>query len=71
MSSSNVREILKAKPNSAIWSVTPKTTVNEALKFMAQKNVGAVLVLEGKKIAGIFSERDFARHCAMHSLDPE
>jgi CBS domain-containing protein len=67
---SNVREILNKKGNT-IWSVSPQVTVNDTLKLMAEKNVGAVLVLEGKKIAGIFSERDFARHFAKCSLQAE
>ncbi len=67
---SNVRDILKTKGNS-IWSVSPKDTVLKILKFMAEKNVGALLVLEGEKIVGIFSERDFARHCAKGEVRPE
>lgn len=67
---STVREILKTK-GSTIWSVTPQDTVFNTLKMMAERNVGAVLVLEGQKIAGIFSERDFARHCAKGSVRPE
>ena len=67
---STVHDILKVKGNT-IWSVGPQDTVKDALKFMADKNVGAVLVLENTKIAGVFSERDFARHCAKRSLKPE
>ena len=67
---STVREILKVK-GSAIWSVKPQDTVKTTLKFMAEKNVGAVLVMEGSTIAGIFSERDLARHLADHTLEPE
>ncbi len=67
---SNVREILKKK-GSTIWSVKPQDTIQDSLQLMAEKNVGAVLVLEDNKIAGIFSERDFARHCAKHSVRPE
>ena len=67
---STVREILNVK-NNAIWSVGPKDTVTATLKLMAEKNIGAVLVLDGKKIAGIFSERDFARHWAKHNLKLE
>ncbi len=67
---SNVREILNKKGNT-IWSVSPQDTVNDTLKLMAEKNVGALLVLEGRKIAGIFSERDFARHSAKRSLRTE
>lgn len=67
---SSVREIINKKSNS-IWSVSPQDTVKDTLKFMAEKNIGAVLVLEEKKIVGIFSERDFVRHSAKSSLRPE
>jgi CBS domain-containing protein len=56
-----VRSILGTKGNEII-SVGPDATLSEALKVMAVHNVGAVLVIDkGGKIAGIFSERDFAR----------
>jgi CBS domain-containing protein len=55
-----VRDILKGKGNE-IWWVSPDTIVFDALKLMAEKNVGALVVLEGEKVAGIFSERDYAR----------
>ena len=67
---STVHEILKTKGN-AIWSVNSQNTVYDTLKLMAEKNVGALLVLDGPKIVGIFSERDFARHSARKSLRPE
>jgi len=44
-----------------IWSVEPETTVLDALRLMAEKEIGAVLVLRGDTLAGIFSERDYAR----------
>ena len=65
-----VREILNKKGNK-ILSVSPQDTVKHTLKVMAENNVGAVLILDGKKIAGIFSERDFARHSAKNDLRPE
>lgn len=67
---SNVFNIL-IKKDKAIWSVNPQDTVLDTLKLMAEKNVGAVIVLEDGKIAGIFSERDFARHSAKRSIQPE
>src|SRR5690242_1805305 len=67
---SSVREILKTKGN-AVFSVSPQSTVMDALKLMAEKNLGAVMVMEGHTIAGIFSERDFARHATKHNVQPE
>ena len=55
-----VRDILRQKGNQ-IWWVSPASTVFDALELMAEKNLGALLVLDGEKIAGIFSERDYAR----------
>ena len=55
-----VKELLD-KIGYDVYSVSPDTTVFEALKLMAEKNIGAILVLEGKKIVGIMSERDYAR----------
>jgi CBS domain-containing protein len=55
-----VKHLLKEKGN-AIWSVTPDTMVYDALKLMAEREVGALLVLEGGKLVGIISERDYAR----------
>ena len=55
-----VRHILEGK-GGQVWSVEPDTTVYDALKLMAEKNLGAVLVLQQDKLVGIFSERDYAR----------
>ncbi len=57
----NVRDVLRRK-GSDVWSVHPETSIFDALKLMADKNIGAVLVTDrlGKPV-GIFSERDYAR----------
>ncbi|OHB76173.1 MAG: histidine kinase [Planctomycetes bacterium RBG_16_59_8] len=55
-----VRQILEKK-GSDVHSVGPEMTVYDALKVMAQKNVGAVLVRSGGTLVGILSERDYAR----------
>jgi CBS domain-containing protein len=55
-----IRLILKQKGKD-IWSVSPKMTVFEALQIMAEKDIGALPVLDGKKLVGVFSERDYAR----------
>ena len=56
----NVRQLLQSKGDT-VWSTTPETSVYDALKLMAEKNVGALIVLEDERLAGIFSERDYAR----------
>jgi CBS domain-containing protein len=55
-----VRDILRTK-GSKVYSISPDATVYEALKMMAKKNVGAILVFEGKKLVGLISERDYSR----------
>lgn len=55
-----VRDLLQEK-GYGIWGVTPETLVFDALELMAQHNCGALIVLEGGALAGIFSERDYAR----------
>ena len=60
-----VADILRDKGNSAIYSVSPASTMLDALKLMAEKGVGALLVLDGEKLAGIVTERDYARKIAL------
>ncbi|HMU42313.1 MAG TPA: CBS domain-containing protein [Ignavibacteriaceae bacterium] len=55
-----VREILLNKGNQ-VWTISPDSTVYDALKLMSEKEIGAVLVCEGDNIKGIMSERDYAR----------
>jgi CBS domain-containing protein len=55
-----VKRLLQAKGDE-IWSTTRETSVFDALILMAEKNIGALMVLESGKLAGIFSERDYAR----------
>lgn len=60
-----VSQLLRSKGND-VWSVSPDTTIFDALKLMSQMNIGAVLVLKEGKVAGIFSERDYARKVVLH-----
>jgi len=55
-----VKSILENKGHS-VYALPPQATILEALKLMAEKEIGAVLVMEGETVKGIFSERDYAR----------
>ena len=57
-----VKDILKNKNQKEVWSVQPKATVFEALSLMGEREIGALMVIDEKgKVAGIISERDYAR----------
>jgi len=62
-----VNTILASK-GSAIWTVSPDSTVRDALKLMANKNLGALLVVNGSEVVGMFSERDYARKVVLKGL---
>jgi CBS domain-containing protein len=55
-----IGSILNQK-GSTVWSVSPDHTVFEAISIMAEKNIGALPVLEGDRLVGMISERDYAR----------
>ena len=55
-----ITQLLRAKGREVL-SISPEASVFEALQVMAEKNVGALLVVEGERLVGIFSERDYAR----------
>lgn len=55
-----VRNILASK-GSGIWSIAPDDSVLDAIKMMAEKRVGALLVMQDERLVGIISERDYAR----------
>ncbi len=57
----SVAAILKEKPDPSVHTVGPDALVFEALERMAEHNVGALLVMEGERLVGIVSERDYAR----------
>ncbi len=54
-------DLIRTKKSQEIWSVSPEATVFEALEEMAEKNIGALLVMSEEKIDGIVSERDCVR----------
>jgi CBS domain-containing protein len=67
-----VRDLIKTKGNE-VWSVSPETTMIDALNLLAKKDVGALMVTKEGKMVGIVSERDFVRsiaktgQCLLHS----
>ena len=63
-----VKEILNSKGNGII-SVRPETPISEVLKVLAEKKIGAVLVMKEGDLEGIFSERDFVRLTALQGCN--
>lgn len=59
-----ILELLK-KRDSANWSLSPQDIVFDALQTLANHNVGALMVLDGGKLVGVFSERDYTRKIAL------
>ena len=60
-----VKEIIKDKGNE-IFSIQPDATVYDAIHLLAEKEVGALLVMDGSKLVGIISERDYARQIILY-----
>ena len=61
----SLKQLLSAK-GSDVFAIAPDAKVIEALKMMAQKDVGALIVMEQGRIVGILSERDYARKMVLH-----
>ena len=57
----SVANILKSKPDPTIYAIAPAASVFDALKLMAEKSIGALVVTEGEQVVGIITERDYAR----------
>ncbi len=55
-----VKQMLEEKGH-GVWTISPEATVYEALKIMADKDIGALIVVKNGQVAGIISERDYAR----------
>jgi CBS domain-containing protein len=60
MKMNTIRNLLKAK-GTKVWSIEPDATVYDAIRLMAEKGIGALMVTEGDKLVGVMSERDYAR----------
>ena len=59
-----VKQLLKKKTG-CVWTIAPQDTVYKALEIMAEKNVGALVVVEKEIVVGMFSERDYARNVVL------
>lgn len=57
----SVAQVLQSKSDKSVYTISPSASVLDALKMMAERGVGALLVMDGSRIAGIISERDYAR----------
>ena len=68
--SGNIATVLGQKSRE-IFSVTPDTCVDDAVKMMDEKNVGALLVMKGNKLVGMLSERDYARKVMLRGKKSE
>ena len=60
-----INQLLQNKGHQ-VWSISPDDTVLQALELMAEKNIGAVIVMEQGEVCGIFSERDYARKVVLN-----
>ena len=58
---SSVQQALNSKRNNTVWTIQVDELVIKAVRLMAEKNIGALIVLKGKKIVGILTERDYSR----------
>jgi CBS domain-containing protein len=65
-----VQQLLKAKGN-RVWTTSRGSTVLEVLELMKEKRIGSLLVLDGDKVVGIFTERDYARKVGPSRMKPE
>ena len=60
-------DLLKAKDHQSVHTIAPGASVFDAVKLMSEKNIGALLVMEGEEVAGIVTERDYARKVILMS----
>jgi CBS domain-containing protein len=65
-----IRNLITGK-HRKVWSIKPDATVYHALEVMADKDVGFLVVLDGSKLVGVFSERDYARKVSLKGRTAE
>jgi CBS domain-containing protein len=62
-----IKDILQSK-SSSIWSISPKDTAYKAMEIMAERNIGALVVIDEENVVGVISERDIARNIILKRL---
>jgi CBS domain-containing protein len=62
-----VAQILKSKPQQTVHTIAATASVFDAIQLMAEKNIGALVVMDGERIAGLLTERDYARKIVLMS----
>lgn len=67
ISKPRVADILASRPGAVVHTIAPTATVREAIDAMADKQIGALVVVEGERVVGIVTERDYARKIALKS----
>ena len=65
-----VAQILGSKPDRAVYTMEPSASAHEAVRLMAEKNIGALVVVEHGQIVGLVSERDYARKLVLMARSP-
>ena len=66
-----VAQILGSKPDRAVYTMEPTASTHEAVRLMAEKNIGALVVVERGQVVGIVSERDYARKLVLMARSPK
>lgn len=61
-----VAQLIATKPDPSVYGIAPTATVLESIRLMAEKGIGALVVMDGEHLAGIVSERDYARKMVLH-----
>jgi CBS domain-containing protein len=65
-----VAQILGSKPDQAVYTMAPSVSAHEAVRLMAEKNIGALVVVEHGNVVGLVSERDIARKLVLMARSP-
>ena len=65
-----VAQILASKPDQTVYTMAPSASAHEAVRLMAEKNIGALVVVEHGQVVGLVSERDYARKLVLMARSP-